>query len=50
MPATEMAAATTEASTMPATEASTSSAVSECGGGRNRQNTGQNRTGKETVK
>jgi hypothetical protein len=57
MPATEMAAATTEASTMPATEASTSSAmaaassaVSECGGGRNRQNTGQNQTGKETVK
>jgi hypothetical protein len=27
-----------------------SSAVSECGGGRNRQNTGQNQTGKETVK
>jgi hypothetical protein len=69
----EMAAATTEASTMPTTEASTSSAtteastmpatssamaaassassaVSECGGGRNRQNTGQNQTGKETVK
>jgi hypothetical protein len=50
----------TKASTMPATKASTSSAmaaassassaVSECGGGRNRQNTGQNQTGKETVK
>jgi hypothetical protein len=57
MPATEMATATTEASTMPATKASTSSAMaaassamSECGGGRNRQNTGQNQTGKETVK
>src|SRR6202011_3578926 len=66
MPATKastssaMAAATTEASTMPATKASTSSAmaaassassaVSECGGGRNHQNTGQNQTGKETVK
>jgi hypothetical protein len=70
-PTSEMAAATTEASTMPTTEASTmpttkastmpttkastssamaasSSAVSECGGGRNRQNTGQNQTGKET--
>ena len=52
----EMAAATTEASTMPATSSamaaasSASSAVSECGGGRNRQNTGQNQTGKETVK
>jgi hypothetical protein len=50
MPATEMAATTTEASAMPATEASTSSAVSECGGGHNRQSTGQNQTGKETVK
>jgi len=56
-PTSEMAAATTEASTMPATKASTSSAmaaassaVSECGGGRNRQNTGQNKTGKETGK
>jgi hypothetical protein len=53
----EMPATTTEASTMPATKASTSSAMaaassamSECGGGRNRQNTGQNQTGKETVK
>jgi hypothetical protein len=47
--ATEMAAATTEASTSSAMAAA-SSAVSECGGGRNRQNTGQNQTGKETVK
>jgi len=50
---TEMTATTTKASTMPATKASTmaaSSAVSECCGGRNRQNTGQNQTGKETVK
>jgi hypothetical protein len=30
--------------------AAASSAVSECGGGRNRQNTGKNQTGKETVK
>jgi hypothetical protein len=30
--------------------AAASSAVSECGGGRDRQNTGQNQTGKETVK
>jgi hypothetical protein len=30
--------------------AAASSAVSERGGGRNRQNTGQNQTGKETVK
>ena len=42
----KMAATTTEASTM----AAPSSAVSERGGGRNRQNTGQNQTGKETVK
>jgi len=53
---TEMTATTTKASTVPATKASTSStmaassAVSECCGGRNRQNTGQNQTGKETVK
>jgi hypothetical protein len=30
--------------------AAASSVVSERGGGRNRQNTGQNQTGKETVK
>jgi hypothetical protein len=34
----------------PSEMAAASSAVSECGGGRNRQNTGQNQTGKETVK
>ena len=56
MAATEMAT-TTEASTMPATKASASSAMaaassamSECRGGHNCQNTGQNQTGKETVK
>jgi hypothetical protein len=49
----KMAATTTEASTMAAPSsamAAASSAVSECGGGRDRQNTGQNQTGKETVK
>src|SRR5260221_9338741 len=52
----EMPTAATEASTMAASKASASSAiaassaVSECGGGRNRQHTGQNQTGKETVK
>jgi len=44
--AAEMATATTEASPSSAM----ASAVGECGGGHNRQNTGQNQTGKETVK
>ena len=48
--ATEMATATTEASTMTAPSSAMASAVGECGGGHNRQNTGQNQTGKETVK
>jgi hypothetical protein len=50
--ATEMATAAAEASTMPATSsamAAASSAVSECRR-RNRQDAGQNQTGKETVK
>jgi hypothetical protein len=49
---TEMATAAAEASTMPATSsamAAASSAVSECRR-RNRQDAGQNQTGKETVK
>jgi len=49
MPTTEMTTAATKASTSSAMAAA-SSAVSECGGGHNRQNTGQNQTGKETVK
>ena len=40
----EMAASTTEASTMPTTQASTSSTMCERGGGRERQNAGQNQT------
>jgi cytochrome c553 len=50
MATTKMATAATEASTMTAPETSPSSAMAECGGGHNRQNTGQNQTGKETVK
>ena len=46
----EMATATTEASTMTSPSSAMASAVGECGGGHNRQNTGQNQTGKETVK
>jgi len=42
----EMATATTEASTMPAsTIAAASSTMCEPGGGRERQNAGQNQTG-----
>ena len=48
--AAEMATATTEASTMTSPSSAMASAVGECGGGHNRQNTGQNQTGKETVK
>ncbi len=47
--AAEMATATTEASTMTSPSSAMASAVGECGGGHNRQNTGQNQTGKETV-
>ncbi len=50
MAATKMATATTEASTMTSPSSAMASAVGECGGGHNRQNTGQNQTGKETVK
>jgi hypothetical protein len=45
----EMAATATEPSTSSAM-ATAASTVTKCGGGRNRQNTGQNQTGKETVK